>query len=208
MFEVITPATETRLTTVAAVKADLGITTTDQDTRLGALIDQYSAAIATWCDRVFARETVRETLSLSRTSDRSQLALDRWPIVQVDAVTLDEAALDPSLFHVSALTGLLTYLGTSTYDGHWPVGRTVITYRTGYVLPGNDGRSLPHDIERACIMLVKGAWFATARDPSLRSEQTDGVATLTYFGAAGGMSEGMPLEVQALLSPYRIPSVA
>lgn len=201
MLEIVTAATNRKLTTVAAVKLDLGITGTDQDVQLGTLVDQYSAAIVGWCDRPFALEAVRETLFERCRSDG--LMLSRWPIVSITSVAIDGTTLDPGDYIADKLTGIL-YLRSATLHGaYWPAGESVIEYPAGYVLPGDDDRTLPHEVERAAIMLVKGAHFATARDPALRSEETDGVATFQYFNASGSSSDGMPLEVQGLLAGYR-----
>ena len=59
---VTTAAPKTRLTTVARVKAELGITASTDDTLLGDLVDRASAAIVSYCHRVFAREAIYETM--------------------------------------------------------------------------------------------------------------------------------------------------
>lgn len=206
MLEVITPAEETALTTLAAVKAELGITGTDQDDRLGALIDQYSAVIVAWCGRPFALETVRETIYEPRQVDA--LMLQRFPVVSVASVEIDGALIAPEGYAVDRIGGIVHRRSPTRCGPFWPRGETVIEYQAGYILPDDEDRTLPHDIERAAIMLVKSAHFATARDPALRSEETDGVATFQYFGSNGAGSDGMPLEVQGLLSGYRAPGVA
>jgi hypothetical protein len=201
MLDVITAATDHKLTTVAAVKADLGIVGTDQDVRIGGLIDQYSAAIVGWCDRPFALETVRETL-FERCASNG-LMLSRWPIVAVSAVSIDGSALDPADFIADKVTGILYRRGTTFRGEFWPAGETIVEYQSGYILPGEASRTLPHDVERAAIMLVKGAYFGLGRDPALRSEDVEGVGTSTWFAASGSAIDGMPLEVQGLLAGYR-----
>lgn len=205
MLEVMTPATDLKLTTVAAVKAELGISDDAQDQRIGDLIDQYSAAIVGWCGRPFALETVRETLfERVRTNG---LMLARWPVVSVASVTANGTTLDPADYLADTQTGIL-YRRSATFCGHfWPAGEAVVTYVSGYNLPGVAERTLPHDVERAAIMLVKAAHFAGARDPTLRSEQTDGVATFTYYAASGAGADAMPLEVAGLLAGYRRPGI-
>ena len=206
MLDVITAATDLKLTTVAAVKADLGIVGTDQDVRLGGLIDQYSAAIIGWCDRPFALETVRETLFERCASNGLMLA--RWPIVAVAAVSINATALNPADFIADKVTGILYRRGSTIRGEFWPAGETIIDYQSGYVLPGEIGRTLPYDVERAAIMLVKGAHLACGRDPALRSEEIDGVGTTTWFASSGAAIDGMPLEVQGLLAGYRRQGIA
>ena len=204
MIEIVTPAESTRLTTLAAVKADLGITGTASDDALGALIDQFSDTIGAWCGRAFGLVTVRETLEIARLCDRRSIMLSRWPVASVVSVTAAGTALGPELFYADLQAGTLALRGETSGFTLWPAGETVITYTTGYVLPGDEDRTLPHDVERAAILMVRSAWHAMARDPSIRSEESAGVSTFTYFAANG---DALSLEAQALLSPYRLLSV-
>lgn len=92
MITVVEPARSTRLTTLARVKSSLGISLADtsQDERLEPLIDDASAAIAGYCGRVFARESVTEALvGYGRTS----MQLDRTPLVLVSAVRHEGTAV-------------------------------------------------------------------------------------------------------------------
>lgn len=205
MIEIITPAESTRLTTLDAVKADLGITGGASDDALGTLIDQFSDTIAAWCGRTFGIATMRETLDITRLCDRGVVLLERWPIVSVDSVSVAGISYAGHLYYVSRENGSLRMRGAVSGFTLWPVGETVVTYRTGYLLPGESDRTLPHDIERACILMVRGAWHSMGRDPLLRSEETTGVASFSYFAAG---ATAVPLEAQALLSPYQLPAVA
>ncbi len=68
------------------------------------------------------------------------------------------------------------------------------------MLPGESGRTLPHDVERAALTLAKGNCCARNRDPLIRSETVEGAGSTDYF--AGTVSD-LPPEVEALLTPYR-----
>lgn len=205
MIEIIAAATNRKLTTLAAVKADLGLTGAEEDARLDALIEQYSAAMVGWCGRPFALETLRET-AFSRTATDG-LMLSRWPIVSIASITVDGTAVAAEAYTVDS-TGGLVYQRQSGHCGFWwPRGETVATYSAGYVLPGEDERTLPHDVERAAIMLVKAAFLASDRDPLVRSDSVDGVGTTTWFPTLGTAGDAMPLEVQGLLAPYRHPGI-
>lgn len=85
VLSVSTVAPTLRLTTRSAVKAELGITSAADDALLDALIDQYSAAIVSYCHRPFARESYSEQLG-GFGDIRLQLA--RTPVVAVTALTL------------------------------------------------------------------------------------------------------------------------
>ena len=86
----------------------------------------------------------------------------------------------------------------------WPRGRFVIEYRAGYVLPDEDEPTLPLDISRAALLLVKQAYLGRDRDPFIRTEETYQVGSTTY--GFGGLDKGhaLPPEVEGLLSRYQI----
>lgn len=205
MLEIVTPASSTRLTTLDAVKADLGLSGSANDDALGALIDQFSDAIAAWCGRTFGAATVRETQDISRLCDRRSILLERWPVIAVTSITVAGDALASDAYVLDAAKGELLHRGESTRFTLWPVGETIVVYSTGYALPDDDDRTLPHDIERACILMVRSAWTSMGRDPALRSEESTGIAVFTYFAAQGA---GLSLEAQAMLAPYRMAMVA
>ena len=83
----------------------------------------------------------------------------------------------------------------------------MVDYRAGYVLPGEPDRTLPDDIERAAIMLVKAAWFARTRDPLIRSEDVSGVTNTTYWVGGFGNGGSLPPDVEGLLSKHRQPPI-
>jgi hypothetical protein len=66
-------------------------------------------------------------------------------------------------------------------------GVVVITYTTGWVLPGAVGRDLPADIEAECIGMVRSAYESDGRDLTVVSETQEGVGQVRFadFGAAG-----------------------
>src|SRR5262245_20240124 len=85
IISVSTVAPTLRLTTRAAVKAELGIDEATFDAIFDALIDQYSAAIVSYCHRPFARESLSEQLP---GFGDIRLQLTRTPVVAVTAVTV------------------------------------------------------------------------------------------------------------------------
>jgi hypothetical protein len=199
MISVVTPATSRQLTTAAAVKAELGLSGSGDDAFIATLIDQASDAIAAWCGRVFGLETVRETL-FDGTS-RGAKTVSRFPVVSVsDCVDGSGTTVGTDLIEIDRL-GFLYLLDDDGERTTWARGRTTITYTAGYLLPGEDDRNLPADIERAALSLVKGMWFARTRDPLIRSEDVDGILATSY--QVGGFGASLPPDVQGLLMPYR-----
>jgi hypothetical protein len=162
VLSVSTVAPTLRLTTRAAVKAELGITATTDDALFDTLIDQYSSAIVAYCHRPFARETYAE--QLPGFSD-IHLQLERTPVVAVTAMTIcgqvitdygienaDRGWLFSRAFSGSGNTwdrvqfpwSAMRYAGLSA-GGAWldqgiPLDRqeeptVAVSYTAGYILP-------------------------------------------------------------------------
>ncbi len=189
---VLTPADSRDLTTVSVVKEELQLDADDEtpDQFIDRLIRQASDAIERWTGRVFAKETVRETLAAV---GRVDLVLSRTPIIGVTSVKIDgDAITDYSIRDAEA--GFLfreTGWPTSERRGHvitaFLTGETKdvieVEYEGGYYLPGGEESfdpTLPEDVERACIETVKGWWLARERDPAIQSEKIGDFWSATY----------------------------
>ncbi len=197
MLTVITPAATSALTTLDAVKAELKVVGNGDDGWLSAVIGRASAAVRSFCRRPFGAETVREVLHLSAPAEA--LALERWPLLSIASVTEGGKALTGSDFEAESETGLVYRLASGTRR-NWLAGRIEVEYRAGYVLPGENGRTLPEDIEHAVILLVMGQWHARGRDPAVKSESVEGVGRWDFWISDTGK---LPSDVVALLSPHR-----
>lgn len=193
-----TSAANKRLTTVAALKAELDVTIGADDAYLAALVDQASNAVHDWCGRAFAIEIVRETIELPIANPSILPA--RWPLVAVVSATADGAAFDVADVESDDGACLAYRLDEDGERLDWPAGELVVTYQAGYALPGEAGRTLPHAVERAALILAKSYTLARGRDPLIRSETVEGAGSTDYF--AGTVSD-LPPEVEALLTPYR-----
>lgn len=120
---VLTPATATPpagpydLTNLATAKVELGIPTSDttNDAFLSNAITQESAAIASYCNRVFAVEGIQDVIYLEREIDYRRprledlpIQLTRWPVVQsVPAGSFTGNTHDSTLVDGIASTALL-----------------------------------------------------------------------------------------------------
>ncbi len=203
---VLTAASDRNLTTLAAVKARLGIDSLDEDPFLQAEIARQSAVVQEHLGIVFAqdgtRTMARETLQETFRATRPQrfLRTARRPVSAVASVVENEITLDPAAYEFDARAGVLSRL----YEG-WPsawCGRSiVVTYTAGWVLPGAAGANLPSEIETAVIEMVKAAREARFRDPMVRSESSAQVGSVSYLDPRAGM-EAMPPQAAALLAPY------
>ena len=183
MLVVVDAADSPDLATLDTVKAALGITGTDQDDQLEALITSASAAIQSWCNRVLVEEGVEETF---RSGDT--VMLSRYPISDLTSITDNGSELDESAYQADLATGIIDRL-----SGCW--GRVVVAaYISGYELA-----DMPSDIVQALCMLVQTYMSQAARDPLLRAEEVSDVERLEWQVG----SDAVPMAVQALLQPHR-----
>jgi hypothetical protein len=151
---VSTPARNVSLTTLAQLKAELGLTTVENDALLTDTIRRSSAAIEAYCHRTFAREAVSETLPAF---GGPYLMLDRYPVATVSSVTYDDAVwTDYSLYDKGCGTlyrqdgwtwsaqvfpglsggGRFADWGSPIPGSEEPL--VTVEYTAGYLLPGDN----------------------------------------------------------------------
>lgn len=176
---IVTPATDHLLTTVERIKVELGLSSGDDDLLIESYIEQMSAQIASFTGRTFAKEQVKETMGASGVPE---ILLSLTPIVSVEGITFDGVAVtDFSILNDKA--GILfrevgwtdTSIPWNTFDSHpSPYKRPdwEFTYTGGYVLPNwqtvLDPRTLPFDLERACIDMIKILYKGKSLDSSVK----------------------------------------
>ena len=200
MLEIITPAESTRLISIEAARIAIGLADDDasQDAALEPLIDQASAAIVAFIGQPLARQTYRESAWSFASLD--SFMVSRFPVASIASVEIDGTAITVDGYRVDAATGIVHRRSPTRCGPFWPAGETIVEYVAGYELPDD----LPADIQRAAILMLRQSHMGAGRDPLLRSEETDGVASFSYFAAGAA---AVPLEAQALLAPYQIPAV-
>lgn len=169
------------LTTLAAVKAYLGVTVATDDALLGQLITAASAWIKTFLNRDILAQTYVEELDGHGTR---VLCVDQYPVTAVTSVTVDGLTVAPSL--VVARGRSIMFRDGST----WPRGiaNVQINYTAGAAAP-------PADIAQACNELV--AWRYRERDRIGQSSKTIGEQTTTY------QTQDVPNDVKTLLLNWR-----
>jgi len=209
MLTVTTAATSTNLTTLDAVKDDLGLTSTDEDDYIESLIERVSldicgivgAAVAEDGTVTLGRETLVKTFRLN--GAYSKLLLPRAPTVSITSVVADGDTLVAADYEVSKVSGLLTQLSDDDPIS-WDNDKVVVTYVAGWLLPDDTGRNLPLDIEAAAIALVKLARFNRTRDPTLKSENIlEGLYSYQLF-APDDFKSGVPVDIMQKLNRYRL----
>jgi hypothetical protein len=196
MIEVITPSATYDLTVLSTVKSELQITDTADDAFLSSCIRQASGMIASYCNRVFAKESVRETFRLLRS--RPALMLSRYPVTEVTGISVDGEPLEETEWETDLKVGRVFYIS----DDHirdWPKGKITVEYSGGYTLLAE----LPYEVERCCVDLVKMLYFSRARDPMLRSERVLDVIQQSWSTAGGETVGGLPRDIACRLDPYR-----
>jgi hypothetical protein len=144
--QVLTPATSFDLMTLDEAKLMMGIATSDtsDDEQLQLFIDVNSATVMRMCNRIFAREEIRESWRELNGGDR--VFLSHWPVAAADLQSVESPAgtlLDPSGYELEETSGKV-----SIFTGAF-VEPVVITYTGGYDLP--DDAPLP--LKRAVAML-------------------------------------------------------
>lgn len=194
---VTAPRDEASLVTLEALKAELQITATETDEYLSGLLVRASEGIEAYCNRIFAVETVSEAFRLRGALDI--LLLRRWPVIEVDSVTVDDVALDADEFEVDPETGHL-YRLSGELRVAWTPARIVVAYSAGF-------EAIPGPVQQALFELVKLGQASRTRDPSLRSENIlEGLYSYTLFAQTDQVGS-MPPQVAALLDFYAIPAV-
>ncbi len=214
---------ETMLTTVAAVKDEIGIAQNDtsRDDYLKRLIRQASDEAVSYCHRPFARQRVRETgleyrdgyvmVTLTPVTEVHQLSLNGQVVLGVEIEDADAGVLTGS---GNALLGL----GESRWWndpfraslGNLMGSQAVVEYTGGFVVPqGADppsSRTLPYDLEAAVIALVAAALERSPAQavgtgtPAIRSLKVDDI-NVTYEDGATGVN--LATQVYDRLSRYR-----
>jgi hypothetical protein len=203
------------LTTVDAVKDELKIAASDtsEDFQLAEWIERASDAIRTYCDREFARQTYQETLA---GHGGTLLGLSRTPVVSVTSVAhKGEPVVDFTIEDAEA--GLLhrengwyrTVAGTFFLDVHPDPRGDLPDYKAiyvaGYLLPGEDGRTLPRDVEKACIELVKAFRDTRIGGGQKLKSRTVGDVSETFMEEGEQDESDLPRNVTALLRNWKRP---
>ncbi|MBC9176769.1 hypothetical protein [Pseudoroseomonas ludipueritiae] len=196
MLSIVTPATGTRLTTIAAVRAQAVVGDDVDDITVGEWIDQASASIVSHCRRRFARETVTQTFLRPA---NGPLILDRAPLIAAPAVVSDGLGLLDDEMECDLAAGLIYRLHGDCRGG-WFSRRLTVTYTAGWSLPGSPDRDLPADIEQACLTLVAARAAGMGRDPMLRSRTVEGVGSTSWIASAD--MGALPPQAASLLAPY------
>lgn len=214
MATVIQAATATQLATLAALKAELSITSDAQDTQLGSYLDQASSLIADFTDRTFPQTVWSETFRL-RGQRRRTLCLKHWPVATIVSLTVDQQLIDLTADVLDCDQAGLLHAVPELHgcdDSGWWAHHVVVVYQAGYVLPGQAPSqatgttiagevALPATLTRACLDAAKGLYHSSDRDPLVRSEAEQGIGSTSWLDPQP-TAGGLPIGVAASLAGY------
>jgi hypothetical protein len=213
------------LTLPATVAEDLGVDASDP--KLPRLIGAASGAIRTYLNRPQLHFSAAYVERLPGLIKQVRLLLGLTPVVAVASVVLP----DGSSLGASDYTLEDTELGALYRSVGWPytglvhagllydapaVGTEkksiVVTYSGGWVTPvqaaggGSPTRTLPYEIEEACIATVTSLYRGKGRDSAVASEAL-GDYSVSYRAPNSLIGVGsagiIPDSVLAQLNPYR-----
>lgn len=200
------------LTTLDAVKDELGITVDTYDDYLTRKINVASSAIEDYCDRSFGKAVVTETF---RAEGQLTFVVSRRPIVEVTAVKYDDVEIGDENYKIEdAAAGVIRLLygaadmslraRSVTADRLAGTARKLyaVTYTGGYVLPKDPEPTLPAAIDEACVQQVVSEYRQRGRDRAVVSERLMSW-NATYAQPSSAENSGLAPQVLALVRPYR-----
>jgi hypothetical protein len=191
-----------RLTTAeTAIQAGM-VDATLAAAEIERLIGAASGTIARHCNRVFGRRRLRERFW----GTSGALIASQSPVMEIHAITVDGAELDPAGYEVDAEAGLLYRLDAAGERCPWYGRRLVVEYSAGWILPGEDDRDLPGEVEQACLLVVSDLVAGAGRDPRLRSESVEGVGAVSWLDPRQG-TEQLPSLAVGYLAGFRRPAI-
>jgi hypothetical protein len=170
--KVLVPATSYALVSLDEAKVYLGISPADTagDAQLQMLIDMNSDVISEICNRVFAKEKVRETWrcvgAICCPDGATRIFLTRWPVLEADIESVETPSGYPLLsseYEIEEASGKLTIWTPS-------VSEIVIVYSGGYDLPDDS----PNPLKQAAGLLCRSSRTEAA------SEATSGVRMIAH----------------------------
>jgi hypothetical protein len=192
---------------------------TTYDAQISKWITAATAAIVSFCNRNFVQQVYRETLpgygSVSMTLAESPLvnvaailfqgqALTDFSVDDPDAGTLYRQNLWDYSTQVGWVLGGLVVPSAAARDA---AGAFQIDYTAGWLTPGqanppiNTGPSLPPDITKACVELVK-FWYLRRRvDPDAAERRIDNLI-MRYREGMDSKPPRLPRTVEWLIRPF------
>ncbi|MGE0407977.1 MAG: hypothetical protein AB7P23_01795 [Amphiplicatus sp.] len=220
-LNVTTPAMKRWLTTLARLQQDIPLTGDEGQAALEQLIESASAAIAAYVNQrsdgaallTLGRETLSE--SWRDVYQCGPLIAARAPIASLVSVEEDgvliEAVVDDEpnpdfVYEFERASGFIWKLAAGDRTS-WSARKVTIAYEAGWLLPHEQARNLPFDIEDACILLCKRRLQLMKEGSgdydSLQSESIPGLGAWTFALEKVTWEKGISSDVAAMIERYR-----
>jgi hypothetical protein len=195
----VAPPVTNDLTVLETVKEELNIEDNNSDNILSRYISEQSEVAASYCGRALSQATVIDSFRLCPGSAQP-LFPSHWPVTSILEFIEGTLTLTAGDYDYDPKSGFIWRLNASGMRCCWPAATNItVKYVGGYELL----TTLPRDIERAVLILIKESWYARARDPRARSETVDGIGrTDLWVGTIPGAG-ALSAEATALLEPYQ-----
>jgi hypothetical protein len=202
---VLIPASTYRLTTMAAVMAEVPLQ--DQLLFAESLIDQASAAVARYCGTILAQQAYREVQTGCYVGP---IAFVRyWPLVSLTSVSYGaptEVLTPITDYRIESAEGGLLYRRQGWRLWWSSAEEWQIDYTAGYILPEQIapvdplGPTLPDDLERATLETIK-VWFHERMVGERVESRRLGEQSISYGVQA--RRTGIPVLAKDLLQPWK-----
>lgn len=176
------------LTTVANVKAYLGVAGSADDALIENLIDRVTNFIQKYCNRKFTKSNYDEYYD---GSGAGYLFLPNYPIVSVSLLEIDGIIKTSTDYAIYVDAGMIRLKNGKFSEG---VLNVHVLYTAGY-------STIPKDLEQACTELVAMKYYS-------RGTEKFGV-TARNFGEGGTISyeRTLPAEIADVLDLFKRRSV-
>lgn len=186
--------------TLAEAKTQLGVTSSDDDTLIGALVDAAVSRIDGPSGIGVALVTQTWTQTLDAWPYDGEIRLGLWPVQSVSSITYVDTNGDTQTVSSSnyRLVAGDPYLVVPVYGGSWPGARyqrsaITVTFVAGMgsVADWATATAYPEmaRIKQALLLGSQMLYTQTQNaGGAVRSESLDGVGSITYAGDAGSAS--------------------
>ena len=187
------------LTSLANVKALLGITDTSQDSLLELLINAVTDAIEKTCGRRFKKPASAVTLLLTGTGSKNLFTND-YPIDTITSIKERKSfnsfeLIDATKYYADVNAGII-YVDFETIKA--PLGYEVI-YKAGY-------DPIPNDLDMAAAQMVVREYNQRAGGGDVQSESL-GEYSVTYVPVGGAGASEVDMFIDNTVSKYKRPFI-
>jgi hypothetical protein len=184
----------TDLISLTEAKTELGITVSDHDTRLSALITNTSSRILAHLQN----SVVIQARTERHYGGKKRIYLQRYPVTSGPTIS-DEAGntVESTDYLMLAEQGMLQHVGfwPTAQDADGKVSRWVIVYGAGLAV---NTAAVPADLKEACLLWVSRRF--SRPDQSVTSKRVGDLAL--GYAAPSEEPEGVPADIAAMLAPY------